>query len=72
MSTAFERFCLMESVAIPMAMVLSAMMMIGSWGITEIGEDDREISSMFLGAGEHSDVFGFGGASHNARDDGRY
>ena len=69
MSTAFERFCLMESVAIPMAMVLSAMMMIGSWGITEIGEDDREISAMLV-AGEHSGVFGFGGGtSHNTRYD---
>jgi hypothetical protein len=52
-----------------MAVVLSAMMMIGDrfLGITEIGENDREISAM-LDAGEHSGVFGFGGASHNARD----
>ena len=43
----------------------------GFLGITEIGEYDREVGSM-LGAGEHGSVFGFGGASYNARDDGRH
>ena len=49
MSTAFERFGLMESVAIPMAVVLSAMIHDDDrfLGVTEIGENDRERGRLF-------------------------
>ena len=72
MSTALERLCLIESVAIPIAVVLSAMMMIGSWGYPRSVRTVDRYAPCCAPAkmAAYSALAAL--ATYNARDDGRY